>query len=266
MKNGYGIIFDCDGVLADTEKHGHLPAFNLAFKQLELPVQWSVEEYAVLLEIGGGKERLRSLFAENGALANTKWSASSDDQDNLITKLHQQKTSNYVEIVKQGAVPARSGVKRLVSEASQKGWSFAVASTSAEVSVRAILAHVLGPELSASFAVFAGDIVSRKKPAPDIYQLAVAKGEFDVERTIAIEDSGIGSRAAIAAGLPCLVTVSTFTEQDDFTDAALVVSSLGDPGAEHSRILSNPSKVTIEDCVSLNAIKELIDAKLAPGS
>jgi beta-phosphoglucomutase-like phosphatase (HAD superfamily) len=168
--------------------------------------------------------------------------------------------------VKQGAVPARSGVKRLVSEASQKGWSFAVASTSAEVSVRAILAHVLGPELSVSFAVFAGDIVSKKKPAPDIYQLAVTKGEFDIERTIAIEDSGIGSRAAIAAGLPCLVTVSTFTEQDDFTDAALVVSSLGDPGAEHSRVLSNPSKVTIEDCVSLSAIKELIDAKLAPGS
>jgi hypothetical protein len=45
-----------------------------------------------------------------------------------------------------------------------------------------------------------------------------------------------------------------------------VVSSLGDPGAEHSRVLSNPSKVTIEDCVSLSAIKELIDAKLAPGS
>ena len=266
MSNGYGIIFDCDGVLADTEKHGHLPAFNLAFKQLDLPVQWTVDEYAVLLEIGGGKERLKSLFGETGALTDTKWNASSEDRESLITKLHLQKTDNYVEIVKQGAVPARSGVKRLVTEASQKGWRFAVASTSAEVSVRAILAHVLGPELSASFSVFAGDIVPKKKPAPDIYQLAVTKGEFDIDRTIAIEDSGIGARAAIAAGLPCLVTVSTFTEQDDFTDAALVVSSLGDPGAEHSRILSNPSKVTIEDCVSLNAIKELIDAKLAPGS
>jgi len=265
MKKGYGIIFDCDGVLADTEKHGHLPAFNLAFKQLELPIQWSIEEYAVLLEIGGGKERLRTLFAENGALANTKWNASSEDQENLITKLHQQKTSNYVEIVKEGAVPARSGVKRLVSEASEKGWSFAVASTSAEVSVRAILAHVLGPELSDCFAVFAGDIVSKKKPAPDIYQLAVTKGEFDIERTIAIEDSGIGCRAAIAADLPCLVTVSAFTEQDDFTDAALVVSSLGDPGAEHSQVLSNLSKVSIEDFVALDAIKELIDIKLVRG-
>ena len=266
MNKGYGIVFDCDGVLADTEKYGHLPAFNLAFKQLELPVYWTVEEYAVLLEIGGGKERLRSLFTESGDLANTKWSASSEDQESLISEIHLQKTSNYVEIVKQGAIPARPGIKRLVIEASQKGWRFAVASTSAEVSVRAILAHVLGPELSASVSVFAGDIVSKKKPAPDIYQLAVAKGEFYRERTIAIEDSGIGSRAAIAAGLPCLVTVSTFTEQDDFTDAALVVSSLGDPGVEHSRVLSNPSKVTIEDCVSLNAIKELIDAKLAPGS
>ena len=265
MSNGYGIIFDCDGVLADTEKHGHLPAFNLAFKQLDLPVQWTVDEYAVLLEIGGGKERLKSLFGETGALAGTKWNASSEDRESLITKIHLQKTDNYVEIVKQGAVPARSGVKRLVTEASQKGWRFAVASTSAEVSVRAILAHVLGPELSASFSVFAGDIVPKKKPAPDIYQLAVTKGEFDINRTIAIEDSGIGARAAIAAGLPCLVTVSTFTEQDDFTNAALVVSSLGDPGAEHSQVLNNPSKVLVKDCVSLDAIQQLIDVKRDSG-
>ena len=266
MSNGYGIIFDCDGVLADTEKHGHLPAFNLAFKQLDLPVQWTVDEYAVLLEIGGGKERLKSLFGERGALTDTKWNASSEDRESLITKLHLQKSDNYVEIVKQGAVPARSGVKRLVTEASQKGWRFAVASTSAEVSVRAILVHVLGPELSSSFSVFAGDIVPKKKPAPDIYQLAVTKGEFDFDRTIAIEDSGIGARAAIAAGLPCLVTVSTFTEQDDFTNAALVVSSLGDPGADHSQVLNNPSKVLVKDYVSLDAIQQLIDAKRDSGS
>ena len=261
MNNRYGIIFDCDGVLADTEMHGHLPAFNLAFKQLELPVRWTVEEYAVLVEIGGGKERLRSLFGEQGSLVDTKWNSSTEDRENLIKKIHLQKTSNYIEIVKQGAVPAREGVKRLVTEASQKGWRLAVASTSAEVSVRTILSHVLGSSLSASFSVFAGDIVPNKKPAPDIYQLAVSKGEFDIHRTIAIEDSGIGARAAIAAGLPCLVTVSTFTEQDDFTNTALVVSSLGDPGSERSLVLSNPSKVSVEEYVSLDVIHQLIDAR-----
>ena len=36
---------DCDGVLADTERHGHLPAFNRTFREFGLPVQWSEEEY-----------------------------------------------------------------------------------------------------------------------------------------------------------------------------------------------------------------------------
>ena len=39
------LIFDCDGVLADTERFGHLPAFNQMFAEFGLPVQWSEEEY-----------------------------------------------------------------------------------------------------------------------------------------------------------------------------------------------------------------------------
>ena len=40
------LIFDCDGVLADTERDGHLPAFNRTFAEAGLPVRWSEEEYA----------------------------------------------------------------------------------------------------------------------------------------------------------------------------------------------------------------------------
>jgi beta-phosphoglucomutase-like phosphatase (HAD superfamily) len=39
------LIFDCDGVLADTERDGHLPAFNQTFEEFGLPVRWSEEEY-----------------------------------------------------------------------------------------------------------------------------------------------------------------------------------------------------------------------------
>ena len=52
------LILDCDGVLADTERDGHLPAFNRAFRESELPVQWSEEEYGIKLKIAGGKERM----------------------------------------------------------------------------------------------------------------------------------------------------------------------------------------------------------------
>ena len=57
------LIFDCDGVLADTEKDGHLPSFNKTFEHFNLPVRWSVEDYAIKLKIGGGKERLKSLIS-----------------------------------------------------------------------------------------------------------------------------------------------------------------------------------------------------------
>ena len=64
-----GLIFDCDGVLADTELHGHLVAFNRMWKKLGVPWQWSDEQYAEKLKIGGGKERMASLFLEQGVSA-----------------------------------------------------------------------------------------------------------------------------------------------------------------------------------------------------
>ena len=55
------LIFDCDGVLADTERDGHRVAFNSTFREFGLPVEWSEEEYAVKLQIAGGKEQVREL-------------------------------------------------------------------------------------------------------------------------------------------------------------------------------------------------------------
>ena len=49
------LIFDCDGVLADTERDGHLPAFNQTFSEFAVPVHWSDAEYAEKVKIGGGK-------------------------------------------------------------------------------------------------------------------------------------------------------------------------------------------------------------------
>ena len=57
------LIFDCDGVLADTEQYGHLPAFNQTFAEFGVPVQWSVEEYAEKVKIGGGKEAVKPFGA-----------------------------------------------------------------------------------------------------------------------------------------------------------------------------------------------------------
>ena len=52
------ILFDCDGVLADTERDGHRLAFNIAFRDNDIDEEWSEERYGKLLEVGGGKERM----------------------------------------------------------------------------------------------------------------------------------------------------------------------------------------------------------------
>ena len=159
------LIFDCDGVLVDTERDGHRVAFNRAFADLGIDAEWDVELYGKLLKIAGGKERLRAYVETVG------WPAGRDP-DELIPKLHKQKTAIFTELIASGRLPLRSGVARLVDEAAAAGVRLAVCTTSAAESVAGVL-DLLGPERKARFEhVLAGDIVKRKKPDPEIYLLA----------------------------------------------------------------------------------------------
>jgi haloacid dehalogenase superfamily, subfamily IA, variant 3 with third motif having DD or ED len=211
------LIFDCDGVLADTEKDGHLPAFNEAFAEFELDLHWDVPTYAEKVKIGGGKERIASVLPPRA------------DTEELVKAVHKRKTELFLERVRQGLLPGRPGIHRIVADALAAGWTVAVASTSAEPSVRGVLEHAVGADLAARCHVYAGDIVAAKKPAPDIYLLVLHDLGLDPAECVVVEDSGIGLQAALAAGLTTVITVSTFTADDDFAGAALIVDSLGDP-------------------------------------
>jgi HAD superfamily hydrolase (TIGR01509 family) len=247
------LIFDCDGVLADTERDGHRPAFNQTFAEAGLPVQWSVEEYAEKLRIGGGKERMASLLTPEFVAA-AGLPADPEGQRAAVAAWHRRKTEIYTALVADGKLPGRPGVRRVIAAAAGAGWRLAVASTSAEPSVRAVLEHAAGPELSRDVAVFAGDIVPAKKPAPDIYQLAVRELGADPSRTVVVEDSRNGLLAATGAGLPALITVNGYTEDEDFSGAALVVSSLGDPG-EPATVLANRTAAHPGDLIELTDLE-----------
>jgi HAD superfamily hydrolase (TIGR01509 family) len=245
------LIFDCDGVLADTERDGHLPAFNRTFEEFGLPVHWSEEEYGRKLKIAGGKERMASLLTED-FVRDAGLPTDPEGQRAMLAEWHRRKTEIYTEIVAAGRLPGRPGVARVVGAALDAGWVLAVASTSSETSVRAVLEHVVGTDQAARFAlILAGDVVPRKKPAPDIYRLAIARLGVDPDEGLAIEDSRNGMLAAVGADLPCVVTVSSYTEHEDFSEAALVVSSLGDPGGERTRVLANGCIPEPDDYVDL---------------
>jgi HAD superfamily hydrolase (TIGR01509 family) len=243
------LIFDCDGVLADTERDGHRPAFNQTFAEVGLPVQWSEEEYGVKLRIGGGKERMASLLTDEFVRANGL-PADPAGQKELLADWHKRKTATYKEMVRAGRLPARPGIARIVGEAIGAGWTLAVASTSAEESVRAVLEHAVGPADAGRFSVFAGDVVPAKKPDGAIYLLALEELGIGAEDAIVIEDSRNGLLAADAAGIRCVVTVSGYTADEDMSEAVLVVSSLGDPG-EPARVVANRGAAEPGELVTL---------------
>jgi HAD superfamily hydrolase (TIGR01509 family) len=218
------IIFDCDGVLADTERDGHRIAFNQAFAKKGFTIEWSVELYGELLKVSGGKERMRHYFDNYG------WPSDVANKDALIKELHKLKTDYFMEIVESGQLPLRPGVARFVDEAIAADMTLAICSTSAERAVNMVAEVLLGPDRKAHFStILAGDVVSKKKPDPEIYNLASERLSLEPSECVVIEDTNVGLLAAKAAGMHCVITTNGYSKDEDFTEADLVVSELGDP-------------------------------------
>jgi HAD superfamily hydrolase (TIGR01509 family) len=217
------LIFDCDGVLVDTERDAHRVGFNLAFRQMGIDAEWNVELYGRLLLVAGGKERMRAYFDEFG------WpdgAETAEAKDELILALHKTKTQITSELV--SSLPVRPGILRIIDEAIAAGVKLGVCTTSNPKFIDAVL-DLFGPERKAAFAfVHAGDVVSKKKPDPEIYELAKRSLGLPVHECLVIEDSRNGLLAATGAGLPTLITTSTYTVDEDFTGAAMVIPELGD--------------------------------------
>lgn len=258
--DGRVLVFDCDGVLADTERDGHRVAFNQMFAELGIPIAWDEETYGRKLAIGGGKERMAAELTPEFVSANGLPSDPAG-QGELLARWHRRKTEIYTELVAARRLPPRPGISRLIAAAQDSGWRLGVASTSAEPSVRAILEQAVGAARTDRFDVFlAGDVVAHKKPAPDIYLLALERLDADPTDVLVIEDSRNGLLAATGAGLRCVVTVNAYTEHEPNDEATLVVTSLGDPGGERTHVLANRSAATPGDFVTLDDLSKCLAA------
>ncbi|GBG76582.1 hypothetical protein CBR_g22462 [Chara braunii] len=224
------LLFDCDGVLVDTERDGHRVSFNAAFEEKGLDVEWGVDLYGELLKIGGGKERMTHYFNQVG------WPVGSPEGEGerkqFVADLHKTKTQLFMSMVETGALPLRPGVARLIDEAMGEGVKVAVCSTSNEKAVSAIVREMLGPEKAAAIRIFAGDVVPRKKPDPAIYNLAASELNVDPTRCVVVEDSHIGLQAAKGAGMKCVVTKSGYTADEDFSIADAIFDCIGDAPEE----------------------------------
>ncbi len=218
------LIFDVDGTLAETEKDGHRVAFNSAFKSAQLDWHWDINLYGELLKIAGGKERIKFY------LDNFKSDFNIPNRTDFIANLHQQKSKYYRQLLTNNSIPLRIGVKRLITEAHQAGIKLAIASTAAVDNVKALLDNSFSQEMASWFQVIsAGDMVKNKKPAPDVYLLALEKLKLNPTECLAIEDTEQGLLAANQANLKTVITVNQYTENQNFQQANLVINHLGEP-------------------------------------
>lgn len=228
------LIWDVDGTLVESEEL-HREAFNAAFAAAGLAWRWDRGRYGRLLAVAGGKERILH-FVRSAGLPQ----AGRPGLEELVRGLHAHKTALYHGLLAAGRARLRPGVARLLGEAAQAGVALAIATTTSAVNVQALLDAAPGAAAVAWAAVAAGDEARSKKPAPDVYHLALERLGLAPGSCLAIEDSANGVRAACAAGIPVLAATSAYTGDDDFTGAVAVLDCLGEPDLP-CRALSGPA-------------------------
>lgn len=204
------VVFDVDGTLADTERDGHRPAFNRAFAEHGVDLDWDVETYGRLLGIPGGRARIEAALTRAGH----------PDPAGTAVAVHRTKTEHFVEWVRSGPVTCRPGVDTLLADLSGHGVALAVATTGTRSWVEPLLDRLFG---AGTFrTVVTGDDVVRLKPDPQAYRLAVDGLGADPDAVLAVEDSPPGLAAARAAGLACLVVPNDYTRAGPFPGATAV--------------------------------------------
>ena len=245
------IFFDQDGVIIDTERDGHRVSFNETFKEFGFAFEWGIDEYHELLQVSGGKERMKHYLQTKGFGRPVP----PPEVDDLIARMHKRKTALFIEMVESGRLPLRPGIHRFMREAMAAGLKLAVCTTSSEKAAHAI-AHQVLKDITFE-AVLAGDVVEKKKPAPDIYKLGLEKTGLRPEEVLVVEDSRNGVLAGRAAGMRVLATTNIYTEKEDLSPAEVIVSCLGDPDGEKAVLRKGPAAAVTDGVVHVEAMVEV---------
>jgi len=220
------VLWDVDGTLAETERHGHRVAFNLAFASAGLAWHWDEMRYGELLEVTGGRERLLHDMT-------TRKDAPADPlgREALARRIHATKNTLYAGLVQDGRIPLRPGVLDLLEQCRTRGVALGIATTTSRANVATLLGAQFGRDWADRFsAIVCGEDVERKKPDPAVYVEALRRLRVEARTALAIEDSPAGVAAARAAGVPVIVTRSTY-----FADAPIDGALAIGPGLHTSR-------------------------------
>jgi HAD superfamily hydrolase (TIGR01509 family) len=244
------VFFDQDGVIIDTERDGHRVSFNMTFKEFGFTDEWGVDYYHELLQIAGGKERMKHHLQTKGFSK----PVAPEQVDDLIKDMHKRKTAIFVELIETGKLPLRPGIHRFMKEAMDAGLMIGVCTTSNEQAAKAITGKILS-DIKFDI-VLAGDVVSKKKPDPEIYNLALSKTGLKPDEIFVVEDSKNGVLAAKAAGARVIVTTNSYTEKEDVSAGDIIVTNLGDPDGEKGMLTKGQMNLKFDGILR---VKDVLD-------
>ena len=217
MKHLKGLIFDLDGVIADTEDL-HRQAYNQVFDEYGFDVAWTEKDYRDrLIQTAGSK--LNGLpQVENHR-----------NPAEFRRALYERKRQVYLNLLSEVRLPPRPGILEIIQQAVDQGVILGAASTCAKEGAFSMIRQTLGKDLLNAFTTIkAGEDAENRKPAPDIYLMALEGLGLEARDCVAIEDSVHGMESALAAGLCTVVTPSQYTLGDDFSGAHWVIEDLSD--------------------------------------
>lgn len=247
MSDLRAVIFDVDGTLVDSERHGHRVAFNQAFEEFGLPYRWDEDTYGELLAVTGGRRRLHHYLEGEGV--------DEDERERLVPELHARKSEIFKDLVREGKLEVRPGAVRLLCELDEADVALAVATTGSGDWVETLLAQVV-PDVHFDTMVF-GDDVSERKPDPEAFEVALERLGLEAPEVVVVEDSDNGVEAAKAAQLVTAVVVNGYTADQDLDGADLVLDGFGEDGAP-ARVLADPRGTGCDGILDVATLRRLL--------
>ena len=239
------LLWDVDGTLAETERDGHLKAFNQAFEALGLPWRWSDERYGELLVVAGGRERLLHDMQCRG-----RDPIHPEERHALAERVHSLKNELYARIVAGGGLPLRDGVRELLDDCVSARVRLGIVTTTSRSNVEVLLKTHLGKDWESTFAaIISAQEAPHKKPHPQAYLLALEMLELQPHEAVALEDAEAGVAAARTAGVAVIVTRSHYFAVGETQGALAVGPSLGRIKGWHPTADARATRIGLEQII-----------------
>tara|TARA_B100001559_G_scaffold172215_1_gene144275 strand:- start:30 stop:785 length:756 start_codon:yes stop_codon:yes gene_type:complete len=245
------VLFDVDGTIAETEDF-HRKSFNESFKEFNLDWFWDEAIYKELINIGDGVERIEYYIKR-------AWPEMMEYKNltKYINSIHKVKNEIFEDYILESEINPRPGVVRLINELKENNIRIAIVSSTSEANLLTLFNKGLNIDPTKLFDLIAhGNCTKNKRPSPEIYEWILEKLRLPPQSCIAIEDSLRGVESAKNANINVIVTPSTFTKDENFSDAKLVVSNLGEQDAPFHKIQGNVYGNTL---VNFNLISKLLE-------